>query len=40
MKIELENDKFVYKVNWNDLIAILENLVVKSIRIDMKNQQK
>lgn len=34
MKLEYENDKITYKVQWSDLVAVLENPVIKGLRID------
>lgn len=39
LNIELENNWLVYKVNWSDLVSILENPVSKSIRINMINSK-
>ena len=33
MKVVYENDKPVYRIDWKDLVAILESPVVKQIRL-------
>jgi hypothetical protein len=33
MRIELQDDVLVYKIEWRNLVAVLESPVVKSLRL-------